>query len=61
MTKIYYEWVIEEVDEHGDIHDVDHYDTLKEICQKREIALQGLKQGWKIDIALFRDEIGEFE
>ncbi len=38
-NEIFYEWVIEELDEHGDIHDVDHCQTFAEAHKSRQHLL----------------------
>lgn len=34
--KVFYEWVVEEVDQHGDIQDVSHWDTFEEAVSVRD-------------------------
>ncbi len=38
-NEIFYEWIIEELDEHGDIHDVDHCETFAEAHKSRQHLL----------------------
>ena len=37
--KVFYEWVIEQVDEYGDIQDVSHYDTFAQAMTARDRRL----------------------
>lgn len=58
--KVSYEWVIEEADEHGDIFNVDHADTLDEAFERLAYARE-LGQSSRVEIALLRlsyDDIG---
>lgn len=50
---ILYEWVIEAVDEHGDIQDVDHADTFAEAL--RAAATMKHAHGMEVEIALVRE------
>ena len=34
--KVFYEWVVEEVDQYGDIQDVSHWDTFEEAVSVRD-------------------------
>ena len=42
-NKVFYEWVIEQVDEHGDIYDVDHRATFAEAKEWRRLRLDDLE------------------
>lgn len=48
-----YEWVIEEVDEHGDIQSVNHADTFHKAIQVA--AATQVPEGWHVDVGLVRD------
>jgi len=48
---ILYEWVVEEIDEHSDIVDVNHFDNLKD-ARQLEAFLQ--KTGAPVDVGLVR-------
>jgi len=54
-TSTVYEWVIEDIDEHGDIVDVDHRDTRAEA----EASIKGLPG--RHDIGLTRDVFDEVD
>ena len=37
--KVFYEWVIEQMDQYGDIQDVSHYDTFAQAMTARDLCL----------------------
>ena len=42
-NEVFYEWVIEQADEHGDIYDIDHRSTFAEAMQWRRLRLDEIE------------------
>lgn len=60
MAKVSYEWVIEEVDEFGDIGNVDHADSLAE-AKARQATAYKLGNAAHVDVALLRMEYDDID
>jgi hypothetical protein len=61
VAKVSYEWVIEEIDEFGDISNVDHADSLAEALKRRTEAERGDDNPAHVDVALLRLEYDDLD
>lgn len=59
--KIAYEWVIETVNEHGDIGDVNHADTFAGARRMAAAVAADLAPGERVEVGLVRDSGDEVD
>ena len=58
-NKVVYEWALEFVDEHGDIIDIEHSDTLDEYFLRDYVTKP--EQYARVDLVLIRDEGNDYD
>jgi hypothetical protein len=50
-----YEWIVEEIDEHGDIVDTSAWDTAADALAQADLLRLSVPSGWSVDVGLTRN------